>query len=55
MDDANLFGSIDLLGLIPLIAIGVVERAAKQSNTRIPVVYAKIEILGANLRPGYEH
>jgi len=38
MDDANLFAGIDLMELIPLIAIGVVERASKQSN--IPVASA---------------
>ena len=47
MDDANLFAGIDLIELIPLITIGVVESASKQSS--IPVASTP-GVLGGTLR-----
>ena len=53
MNDANLFAGIDLMELIPLIAIGVVESASKQAN--IPVASTPRVLSGSDFLRSCEH
>jgi len=46
MDNANLFAGIDLIELIPLVVIGAVESAPKQSN--VPVASALGALSGSD-------